>query len=194
MKNFDHLFTDGTLGNYLKKNLNDPWEDTNFEGYIFLIPTQKGNFGEKLISSYMDMRGSVVQNRTNRGHDRVIDGFKTELKFGLCTRDKSGNLSEKTFTINHISKDKDWDRLIFFGVNFDDTYCVWFKKEDFVEYIETDGRYFRVQQGGESGENDDYIYAGDISNLINLPFVKDIDEWFTDTSEIRYNDITKWMI
>jgi hypothetical protein len=196
MKNLDHLFTDGTLGNYLKKNLTDPWKETNFEGYIFLLPTQKGKFGERLISNYMDNRGSVVQRPVNRGHDRMIDGFKTEIKFGLCNRDDDGELYENKFTINHISKDKDWERLIFFGVNYDfnKSHFIWFKKDDFVNYLETDGKHFCIQQGGKSVENDDYIYSGDITEIIGLDFVRDIEEWFTDTSDIRYNDITKWII
>jgi len=195
MINLDSLFVDGTLSNYLNRNLVDPWKGTKYEGYVFLLPTQKGKFGEILISKYMESKDCVILKAHNKGHDRIIDGFKTELKFGLCTRDSyTGKLREDLFVINHISMDKDWERLIFFGINFDEekSRFLWFNKKDLINYIRQDGKQFLSQQGGKKIKNDDFMICGNINALIKLDFVKGIDEWFTDTSEIKYNKITRW--
>ena len=35
------MFADGSLQNYISKNLADPWKGTPFEGYVYMSPKQK---------------------------------------------------------------------------------------------------------------------------------------------------------
>ena len=99
----------------------------------------------------------------------------TEIKFSLADYDKSFNC-----VLNHISKDKDWDRLIYTIINSNesDFKMIWFTKESFIEMINTTD-IFSHQQGGKSVNNDDYMVSGQrkILELINHPLVKDISEW-----------------
>jgi len=49
---FYSIFEDGSLQDYINQNAQDPWVGTPFEGYVFLSPKQKGEFGEKFVSKY----------------------------------------------------------------------------------------------------------------------------------------------
>lgn len=175
---FESIFSDGTLRNYIDDNLKDPWMDTNFSDYVFMSPKQKGVFGEMFVSKYMSQLGHEVQRAKNTGHDRVIDGILTEIKFALATRDKKGGVFLDKFIINHVSVGKNWDRLIFCGINPDekDIRVVFITKEDFKENLNSDDCLFNVQQGGKSVGNDDYICTN-VAALLECDFVKDIAEW-----------------
>ena len=177
LNNFDYIFSDGELERYIESKLYDAWANTKFKGYVYLGPKQKGSFGEAFVERYMLNRGHTVNKRKNPGHDRLIDDVKTEIKFGLCvTKDKK--LLPDSFILNHISKDKDWERLLFFGINSldGDFICLWFNKNDFVNYLNENNCLFKHQQGGDSIGNDDYICTK-INDLKELSFVKDISEW-----------------
>jgi len=175
---FYSIFEDGSLRDYINQNVQDPWIGTPFEGYVFMSPKQKGTFGERFVSKYFVLKGSKVEKPKNTGHDRVIDVILTEIKFSLATRDKKGGINEDQFIINHVSKDKDWERLVFFGINpsEDDCRFFWFCKEDFIQHLESDECVFASQQGGKSIGNDDYICTK-IDKLKSMPFVKSIDQW-----------------
>jgi len=175
---FYSIFEDGSLRDYINQNVQDPWIGTPFEGYVFMSPKQKGTFGERFVSKYFVLKGSKVEKPKNTGHDRVIDVILTEIKFSLATRDKKGGINKDQFIINHVSKDKDWERLVFFGINpsEDDCRFFWFCKEDFIQHLESDECVFASQQGGKSIGNDDYICTK-IDKLKSMPFVKSIDQW-----------------
>jgi hypothetical protein len=176
---FGSIFSDNVLINYINENLSDPWTGTPFEGYVFLSPKQKGEFGEKFISKYFyTIKNSNVQKPINSGHDRIVDNKKTEFKFSLATRNGKNGVKKDQFIINHISKDKDWERLVFFGINFDenDSRMLWFTKDDFLNYLEYEHCIFNHQQGGKSIKNDDYICTK-VDKLLKLSFIKSIDQW-----------------
>jgi hypothetical protein len=108
----------------------------------------------------------------------VIDDILTEIKFALATRNKKGGVTLDKFIINHVSVGKDWQRLIFCGINPDekDARTVFITKEDFETHLKSDKCYFNVQQGGKSVGNDDYICTN-VAALLECDFVKDIAEW-----------------
>ena len=177
---FASLIEDSGLRDYIDANAQDPWHDTMFRGYVFMSPKQKGEFGERFVSHYMQSEECLVERAatSTAGHDRVIDGILTEIKFSLATRDKKCGVKKDSFIINHVSRDKDWERLIFFGINPDeeDARLVWFSKEDFIAHLESDGCLFAHQQGGKSIENDDFICTK-VSALLAQSWVRSIDEW-----------------
>jgi len=177
---FSDIFADDSLLQYIDDNLQDPWVGTPFERYVFLSPKQKGEFGERFIDKFMTNAGSTVDKAatSTAGHDRIIDEILTEIKFSLATRDKKGGAVVDKFIINHVSVSKDWERLIFCGINPDesDARIVFFTKEDFVAHLESDDCLFNVQQGGKKGGNDDYICTN-VAALLECDFVRPISQW-----------------
>ena len=103
---FESIFSTGTLRNYIDSNVQDPWEDTEFKGYVYMSPKQKGEFGERFISYYMLIADHAVKRAetSTAGHDRIIDGIKTEIKFSLATRNKKGGVNKDKFIINHETR------------------------------------------------------------------------------------------
>ena len=177
----NELFTDGSLRSYIEENLEDPWKGTPFEGYVYMSPKQKGEFGERFTTKYLEVLGYDVKRAktSTAGHDRVVDNSLTEIKFSLACRNKKkdGVIVDK-FIINHVSSGKDWERLVFVGVNPDesDLRVVWFSKEDFNTHLTSTNPLFKVQQGGKKVGNDDYICTN-VQSLLECNWVKNIDLW-----------------
>ena len=88
---FNQMFADGSLQNYIEQNLADPWKGTPFEGYVYMSPKQKGEFGERFTTKYLEHLGHKVKRAktSTAGHDRVVDNLLTEIKFSLATRNLS---------------------------------------------------------------------------------------------------------
>jgi hypothetical protein len=177
---FDSIFEDGSLIDYVNQNVQDPWVGTPFQGYVFMSPKQKGEFGERFVTKYFESKGHQVKRAktSTAGHDRIIDYILAEIKFALAIRDRKGGVKEDQFIINHISKDKDWERLVFFGINNTEegSRLFWFTKEDFLNHLESDDCLFAPQQGGKSIGNDDYICTK-VNRLVECHWVKSVDEW-----------------
>ena len=183
---FDSLFADGTLRSYIDNNLKDPWVGTPFEGYVFMSPKQKGEFGERFVSKFMEnMLCEVKRAATSTaGHDRVIDNILTEIKFALATRARKGGVVVDKFIINHVSVCKDWERLIFCGINpsEQDIRVFYITKADFEAHLESDDCLFNVQQGGQNGGNDDYICTN-VAALMETRIARPIVQWSCDSSQ-----------
>ena len=181
---FHNLFADGSLRDYINSNLNDPWVGTPFEGYVFMSPKQKGEFGERFVSKFMDnMLCEVKRAATSTaGHDRVVDNIRTEIKFALATRARKGGVVNDKFIINHVSVCKDWERLIFCGINPSDSdlRIFYITKEDFEAHLKSDDCLFNVQQGGQNGGNDDYICTN-VAALMQTAIARPIFQWSCDS-------------
>jgi hypothetical protein len=141
--------------------------------------------GEVFVSHYMKKNNdSKVKSPLNTGHDRIIDSHKTEIKFSLATANtKKAQVNRDRFVINHVAKGKDWERLIFCGINPENgnneerIRIHWMDKKDFVKYMNSGGsKIFKHQQSGKKGKNDDYMCTN-YKKLTKLPFIKDITEW-----------------
>ena len=177
---FASIFTNSSLQDYIKENTIDPWVNTSFEGYVFLSPKQKGEFGERFVTSFFSnlMECKVERAITSTaGYDRMIDNIKTEIKFAIATR-KKGKACKDSFIINHVSLAKDWERLVFFGINPDenDVRMYYFTKEDFTNHIHTNSNLFAHQQGGKKIGNDDFICVK-VNELLQQDWVHHITEW-----------------
>ena len=184
----NELFTDGSLRSYIEENLEDPWTGTPFEGYVYMSPKQKGEFGERFTAKYLKLLGYGVKKApsSTAGHDRVVEDILTEIKFSLACRNKKkdGVIVDK-FIINHVSSCKDWQRLVFVGVNPNESNLrvVWFTKEDFNTHLTSFNPLFKVQQGGKNGGNDDYICTN-VQSLLECDWVKSLDLWSICKKEI----------
>ena len=191
------IFENAHLLKFLDVNQHNNWEGTPLEKYCSLSTKNKGVYGEMVVEEYMiTVLKSLVESPTNPGHDRIIDGYKTEIKFSLANSPRKHDIKlicPDEFTFNHLAQNKDWERFIFFGVNpsFSNPNVRWesekelpseirgyyMTKKDFRKYMAqanvTTG-LFSPQQGGKKGGNDDYMLAGykKFQKLINLPFVR----------------------
>ena len=162
---------------YISECLNDPWKNTKHQGYVYLTPKHKGRYGEMFVSELMeDMSCSVKDAPTSTaGYDRIIDNWRTEIKFSLATR-KNNQIQTNKFIINHVSVGKDWERLIFCGINPDGIIIFYITKEDFITEVNRTDSVFNYQQGGKGVSNDDYMCTK-VSTLINREYVHPITEW-----------------
>lgn len=144
----------------------DEWKPTSFSFYPSIKMKSKGELGEQLVAEYMRARGHHVIGRKGSGHDLIVDGYRTEIKFSVRLFDKT--------MFNHIAEGKDWERLIFLLINAktEEVFVRWMSKEDFQQNIEV----FSHQQGGKNGNNDDFILS-ESRNFLKLPFVKKMEQW-----------------
>jgi hypothetical protein len=188
---FPKHFEDGSLKNFIDQNTIDPWIGTNFEKYVFLSPKAKGEFGERFVQKHMELLQYKVERAptSTAGHDRLIlkvlgkvmtSKYRTEIKFSVACRnkDKKDDVIKDKFIINHVSVGKDWERLIFCGINpnEEDIRFTFIEKKDFETHLQSDNCYFKHQQGGKKIGNDDYI-CSNVADLLKCDFVKDISKW-----------------
>ena len=62
------------------------WSNSRFKKYPLLSSKAKGKVGEHYVEGYMKHRfKSTVYPSDNTDYDRIIDGKKVEIKFGLAT-------------------------------------------------------------------------------------------------------------
>ena len=193
---------------YLKK---DPWIDTEIENYVYLNPLQQGTVvGEPYVSNYMMNKFNSEVLSADCGpkgpYDRIIDGINTEIKFSAAHSDndeyrKTGVPSikrkkksgEVDWTINHVAVGKCWERLIFCGMDLVDGVAVpnlvWCTKQDFLTcLLETKKTMWGIQQGGEKGNNDDYMNGGSKTRKwIDSEFTRDIETWNDEVKQTKNN-------
>jgi hypothetical protein len=132
----------------LEGMVNNPWSGTILEGYYTLSPASKGSKGENIVSEILKSLNYKVEPRENKGHDRIINDIKTEIKFALAVERNN----DFKCIFNHIGMEKDWNEIILCCVNGDmEVKMVSFTKENFP--IELCAR----QQGGKAGSNDDFM-------------------------------------
>lgn len=129
------------------------WHNTPYEEYDTLGTKAKGTWGEDFVKRLLISQGYKVENRTSAGHDCIANGIKTEIKFSLAS-ERNHNYN---FTFNHVSKGKDWEQIIFVGVNGDLEIIGTMFTKDKLPLIEL----FSPQQGGKKLDNDDYMSTGE---------------------------------
>ena len=187
----DDIFEAGGLSEHLQPV--DNWAGTQFEGYMFVSPKQKGQRGEQYTENMMTLTGHKVEKPENTGHDRIINGIKTEIKFSLALSNKSkhGKLIEPgSWIFNHIAIGKDWDRIILIGINPSpdnprqtpgdigksrhEINAYYMDKSDF----EDNTSLFNRQQSGKDGGNDDFMISSKkFLELVESGSAKPIEEW-----------------
>ena len=178
---------------YIRSMINDPWIDTDIEGYKFVGNVQKGKVGEVYVSNYMkDELGCEVLPADcgpNGPYDRIISGNNTEIKFSAAHSDNNADIptikrnkcGEVNWTINHVAVEKCWERLIFCGMDLVNGVAipnlVWCIKQDFIDCL-NETTLFKPQQGGQNGDNDDFMCsAANVIKWIKSDYAKDISEW-----------------
>lgn len=172
------MLKDDVLEGIVNSEQFNPWVGTPFANYKQLNNIQKGNVGEKIVETIMTDLGHKVELHNSRtdGYDIIVNGVKVEVKFSLAQTDNTNKrVKHNTFIVNHVSSGKEWERLIFLGINLDKTYFLkYFTKEEFNNNLKNE--YFNNQQGGNTSGNDDYMCSG--NKLIKmLEGLKGVEEW-----------------
>jgi hypothetical protein len=171
---FHSLLVDDELEEFLSnkilsiENKNKKWMNTLFEKYYILDAHSKGEFGENFIKKWLTLKGHQITKRKNTGHDCLVDGIKTEIKFSLDG------------VINHVATHKDWERIIFCFIKMPEEYSLflYMEKSDFIQHINGDDSVFGRQQGGKNGKNDDYMCGEkDLIILKSTKQAKCMSEW-----------------
>lgn len=135
----------------------NPWAGTPCEDFYNLNAHAKGSKFENIISDILKEHGHTVTDRLNPGHDRLVDGVKTEIKGGLST-DRN---NDYRIVFNHIGFEKDWDQIILACVNGDGELVIAaYSKENFPR------EYIQHQQGGKNSTNDDFMVPANKSKAI----------------------------
>lgn len=160
----------------------DPWHNTFLQGYVDKNNKVKGKYGELFVEKLMLAYGHTVTKSTNRGHDRIFDSIKTEIKFAVAHRNSKnkGTVINGSYSFNHFGLKKDWDRAILVGVDPNAIYAVWFYKKDLAINIASEDIHFNRQQGGKNGDNDDWMFLTDANrwqHFMSLSWVKSLDQW-----------------
>ena len=180
---------------YFKSVKKNNWTGTPMEDYVLVDPKQKGGAGEIIVEAFMKSEGHTVEKPQDAGHDRIVNGFKCEIKFSLAcsnSKKKDGKLIDPdSFIFNHIGALKSWEKFIFCGINpeannknirsydskqWPSERLYIMCKEDFVRHINGENSYpFKRQQGGKKTKNDDWMVSGRKAclALFALPFVKE---------------------
>ena len=142
---------------YFRLDNTNPWVGTPVEQYYALNPAAKGNKAEEIVSKVLTSMGYNVNARTNAGHDRIINGIKTEIKFALA----ANRNYDWGCIFNHIGFEKDWQEILLICVNGDcEMRGVLFNKDNFPYSL------LNHQQGGNNSDNDDF--------MINATHSKDV--------------------
>ena len=100
----------------------------------------------------MEHFGYKVTKPKNTDHDRIIDGYKTEIKLSTTWNEVLSN-----WTWQQI-RDQDYERLIFVGINPDSISIWWATKSDIKEFIL--GRDSCRQHAGKDGGQELYWIQG----------------------------------
>jgi hypothetical protein len=199
------VFTDLSADPHWEKltKLNHNWEsDPIFQTYHKQGNKQKGTNGEYVVENFFRALGkNVVATRDSEykgtDFDMVVDGYKTEIKFSLANS-TGDQINTDKFIINHLGIEKQFDRLVFCGINPEGSstrvHMYFAEKQDIEDYInhyviparETDDIelrkkifktcLFKPQQGGYKSLNDDYMCT-DFNMFSKLPFIKHINLW-----------------
>ena len=155
------ITNDRALRRFIRDNQNcpDPWRGTVYANLRNVSNKKKGDFGEILATNHAIQNGfTVVGVPPDIGHDRIFNDLKTEIKFSLANqvRRASGKVhKDNYFVINHLGMHKDWERFVFIGLNTDSTIVILhFTRENAGGVVED---YFKPQQGGSDGNNDDFM-------------------------------------
>lgn len=129
------------------------WEGSKFQSFRNIpSPKSKGAQGERMVQQVMEALGHRVERPTSSEHDRIIDGWKTEIKVSTTWNETLDN-----WTWQQI-REQDYDRIIFVGINPNDVSIWWATKEDLRQFVL--GRDEMRQHAGKDGGQELYWIQG----------------------------------
>jgi hypothetical protein len=118
------------------------WEDSPFRWMLMLPSRSRGKAGELLATAWLQRLGYDVKPPRGSGHDRIVEGIPTEIKFSTLW--KSGD-----YVFQQL-RDQDYTYVLLLGIRPDDA-SAWFTPKElaFGEAV--------PQHGGSSGRDTRWI-------------------------------------
>lgn len=142
------------------------WKNSNFEWFRSIpSPRTKGKIGEEIVALYMKQLGHIIQKPLNKDHDRIINNHKVEIKTSTTWNNKPDR-----FTWQQIRQNDDFDRVIFLGINPNDTQMYWASYDDLVKNLFCHDKY-RQHKGASGGQ--DMFWIQNASRL----------DWFSEMKD-----------
>lgn len=124
------------------------WKNSNFEWFRSIpSPRTKGKVGEEIVELCMKNLGHLVEKPKNKDHDRIINGYKVEIKTSTTWNDILNR-----FTWQQIRQNDDFERIIFLGINPNDTKMYWATYDDLVKNLFCNDKY-RQHKGASGGQD-----------------------------------------
>lgn len=170
---------DKFLKNISSEEEDCPWDSSKFCSWRKTGNKIKGTIGEELVQKCILPHYNIKVEKIggNADHDLIdtTNGLNIEVKTGFAKKQK-GALVSDSFMFNHIGLHKKWDILVFVGVNHEDITKMhirknWRKDPEslFIRFLPKkdielmiDKGYIKNQQGGKSGNNDDWMTASSL--------------------------------
>jgi hypothetical protein len=171
-----------------------PWHTSKFYSWQKSGNKVKGIIGEDLLEKCIlpDYNIKVEKVGGSADHDLIdtTNGLNIEVKTGFALK-TNGLISSDKFMWQHIGLHKNWDILVFIGVNHEDTTKMHIRrgwrnnpeslvirfipKKDIRLLI--DRGYLKKQQGGQSGSNDDWMTGTNL--LRDTEYLKNYEDYNT---------------
>ena len=121
---------------------------------------QKGKRYEEITECVVRKLGHIVSKPINTDHDRIIDGFKVEIKGSTL------NKNTDNFSFLQIRPDQDYDKLYFTMCYPNELVIMEMSKEQVLKNIQNG--IFKKQHGGNKAESRTYLYYGNRESLSNI--------------------------
>lgn len=149
----DFILETSTYASWKKHKQTSIWKHSLFECFHDIpSPRSKGAEGEKLVEEFMSSLGHTVIRAKSSDYDRVISGYKTEIKTST-----TWNGTKDKFTWQQI-RNQDYDRIIFLGINPNDINLYWATKQDLVKNVFSIDSF--RQHAGKNGKQELYWLQG----------------------------------
>jgi len=138
-------------------DIDSRWYDGPFHYLKKLPPKAKGTRFELIAHAILKYNNCDVQPALSTNHDRIIDGFKCEIKGSTITKDTSD-----CFSFLQIRPDQDYHFLILETFWFDGTIKFFrINKNDLLLMI--DKKIFSKQHGGNKAQSGTFCYNGNMT-------------------------------
>lgn len=121
---------------------------------------QKGKRYEKITECVVRKLGHTVSKPLNTDHDRLVDGYKVEIKGSTL------NKNTDHFSFLQIRPDQDYDKIYFTMCYPDELVIMEMTKAKVLENIQNGN--FKKQHGGNKADSGTYLYYGNRESLVNI--------------------------
>ena len=149
---------DSTL---LQPEAEDPrYVNSPFRNLKPLHAKQKGKRFEMIVADVYKKLGHGVRKAENTDHDRIVDGYKNEIKGATLVKGK------QIFSFLQIRPDQDYEKMTFAMFYPDDLVMMEMNKAQIKKCI-ADG-IFKKQHGGNKANSGTFCYYGNKETLTEL--------------------------
>ena len=132
------------------------WMNGPFYNLKLLSARTKGKRFEEIASYIFTQKNMIVMSSTSTDYDRIVDGYRFEIKGSTITKD-----TDDCFSFLQIRPTQEYDYVILETFWFDGTIKFYkISKNDIIKMISSG--VFIKQHGGNKAESGTYCYNGNM--------------------------------